>query len=545
MVLWARFECAAKGGGDSNSTVVNADAVSVSPAQVVPGEKATVSLHLPFLANAGAAYLHYGFNGWNFPFSGATAGSDSQEGNTNFFKQVPMTFNPASSAYEVQVDVPTSARALHFAVCRDACGAGQWDDNNGQDYSWPVVFPYIGPVLSWTEAVTPESGMVVSFMTSIDAASWLKFGAANDPSGQLMRDGGGERHVFTLQGLTPATTYWYEVGSEGGLTSARYEFSTAKPKAEISRLSFAVYSDAQDNGETGSFSQTVQELVRNQSDLDFLLVSGDMPWNDHPGDWWVYFDKARELLATKVVMPVLGNHDTPTVDSNLDQTSFQRLFTLPKPGPHGFYYSFDFGPARFFALDSERMLDFGSPNGEQYTWLRGEIATRRAEIAASATPLWTFTYWHIPPFDGGVRHWSQQFDYRAPIRLFNGVIDWDFSAHEHLGQRMAPMNVAGSSPAVVSAYGIRPGAGTGFLVTPAAGAVPEGQLLENAASNGNIRDLVAYPAKDAANPIAPFNGFERVDIDGDQIHLRMFGASRSRDDAVRGFYVRDEIQYSK
>ncbi len=517
----------------------------VEPKVVRPGTTVRIVLTLPFLGGARTAALHYGFNGWNVPLAGPGAGREETVGNINYFRQLQLTQLPGTREWEVAVDVPATARALHFAVCRDECGSGQWDNNGGQDFSWPIAFPYIGPMLSWNGETPPSSGIVVTFLTSTAAPAWIRVAPVDRPREVFeQRDEDGQRHSFVLRGLAPGTLYSYQVGSET-FVSERYRFRTASASPRTAR--FAIFADAQDNGETGTFSATVDEIVRSHADLDFVLVAGDMPWNDNPGDWWSFFDKARPLFATKVVMPAIGNHDTPGVGSSWDHGSFERLFTLPKAREGGVYYGFDFGPARFFALDSERMVDFSSPSGEQLRWLRERLAERRAEIAASPTPLWTFSYWHIPPYNAGARHWQQQFDFRPVTREFGGVMDWNFAGHEHLAQRMRPLSFGeGDAVRVESSYGVGPNTGAGFLLVPPAGAVPERRLVESSDENGHVRDLLAFPQMQlGVTEVQAFNGFSRVDVDGASIRIRTYGAARAGESSSGAFSVRDEIRYSK
>jgi hypothetical protein len=134
----------------------DAGAVRVVPAVVQPGSRTKVILRLPSMAHAHSATLHYGFNGWNVPLSGPGAGQSEDVGNINYFKQAPMTPTGAGS-FEVDIDVPADARALHFVTCWDACAGNEWDNNNGRDYSWPITFPFIGPILSWDETIAPTA----------------------------------------------------------------------------------------------------------------------------------------------------------------------------------------------------------------------------------------------------------------------------------------------------------------------------------------------------------------------------------------------------
>jgi hypothetical protein len=521
--------------------------ISVDPVVPVPGQSATIRLAFPGFAGARAVYLHYGFNGWNVPLSGPGAGSETVTANVNYFKHEPMRAVGAGDGltYELTLAVPPEARALHFVACWNECGAGQWDNNDRRDYSWPIVFPYIGPSLTWTEATAPDTGIAITFMTSLDEPAWLEIGPTGGPVRRL-EDGAGQRHSFVLTDLQPDTRYTYRVGAGADRVSAAYEFKTAPPLASLEALSFIAFNDAQDNGESGRFSDTIAELVRSHADVDFAIIPGDMPWNDTPGDWWTFFDKARPFMARKVVMPAIGNHDNPGVGSSLENASFKSFFALPQPAGEGCFYEFGFGPARFFALDSERMVDFREPYGAQLRWLSDRLEARRRETAAAPERHWTFTYWHIPPFNAGARHWQQQFDFRQITPPFAGVVDWDIAAHEHLGQRFAPIVPSRSeAPRAAPHYGTDAAGGVGFLVVPPSGVQPETGLVVNARDNGFIRDLLQFPDDPQSTRAQAFNGFERIDIDGATIRLRMFGRSPGGSDADRGYYVRDDVTYRK
>lgn len=512
--------------------------VSVEPARVTPGSPTKVYYENSEVAGR-TVYVHYGVNGWNLPIGGPGAGSETDIGNLNHYVRKPMRFDAGRGRYEADLTVPSGSRALHFAFCFDACRVGDWDNNDSRDYSWPVVFPYIGPVLTWNEHTQPSTGVVVSFENSWSAPAWIEYGKEGQAPTRKTSVAG-LVHRFELSGLAPDTRYTYRVGVGTEFVSPVHRFKTAKSFNGLNSLSFVVFGDAQDNGENGRFARLTADVAAQQPDIDFVLSTGDLPWNDHAGDWWSFFDKGRALFASKVVMPAQGNHDTPTVDSHPDHRSFYRYFDLPETSDQRAHYRFVFGPAEFYAMNSERPSELGR-NGAQYRWISNHLAQRRTRLAGNSSSKWTFAYWHIPPFNAGERHYGQQYQFRDVSTLFDGVLDWHFGGHEHVYQRMRPLKNA-ANPEITSRYGLGEDDGVGYLVVPSSG-VSGGTGFVSTQSRPELRERLAYPvlARDVNNSSA-FIGYTRVDIRGSAIDLKIYSLPSNDGGQAR---IVDRVQYDK
>ena len=522
---------------ESNEPIVYSK-ISVQPELVKPGRQIEVFYENPSVSSK-AVFVHLGFNGWNLRSAEPDAGSDIENGNTNYFIRRKMTFDSVSQRFSAIVVVPESARAMHFAFCWNTCSSGEWDNNGGKDYARPVVFPYLGPVLTWEHQKQSDTAITISFEHPLAGEAWIEYSAASAVRTKLVSAASGPMHRFQLQNLKPGTRYNYRVGVGSTYRSKMYSFKTLATPVHPVRLSFLVFGDAQDNGESGRFSATADAMASEQSDVDFVVSTGDMPWNDKPGDWWSFFDKGRNLFATKVVMPSLGNHDTPGVGSSPNHESFNYYFQHPGKKSAKSHYRYDVGPVAFFAMNSERTRELTS-TGEQTMWLRGQLAERSRYRNNEVRDQWTFAYWHIAPFNAGSRHWRQQFDLRSPLTFFGTQVDWHFSGHEHLYQRMKPIGFSGRSFTLRPEYGTQPNQGVGYIVVPSGGAVPEANLV-TVKDNRAIREAVAFPAIDPdQNSTQPFNGYTRVDINGSAISVKTFGMDRDgRSVAVDG------IAYSK
>jgi hypothetical protein len=148
--------------------------------------------------------------------------------------------------------------------------------------------------------------------------------------------------------------------------------------------------------------------------------------------------------------PVPGNHEYLTAGAAPYYAYFGALAGPPGLG----YYSFDIGNWHAIALNSNIDVRAGSTQG---AWLRSDLATTRARCVIA--------YWHHPLFTSGpdgpspemLDVWRMLYDAGADVVL-NG--------HEHLYERFAPQDPAGTAD---PARGIREfiaGTGGALLYPP-------------------------------------------------------------------------------
>ncbi|MGC4119560.1 MAG: fibronectin type III domain-containing protein [Myxococcales bacterium] len=209
----------------------------------------------------------------------------------------------------------------------------------------------MGPLLSYKADSEPGTAVHVTFHTGHVCLGQVEYGATS-ALGSLAQEGQQARaHKVLLSGLTPGSTWYYRVSCVGAGTSPVFSFHT--PSANASQLTFAVVSDTQDDGERGVWSRTAGELAMNHPDVELILAAGDLVWADEPGLWWTFFDKGRDLFASRALMAAVGNHDTPTFGSNPDTSSFESWFDYDGAPTAPLAYRFRFGPALFLALGTE------------------------------------------------------------------------------------------------------------------------------------------------------------------------------------------------
>lgn len=490
--------------------------VTVTPHILVPGGQATLHYHGHY-ADKPNLTIHYGFNGWN-----RISGIDDFEveddgGNKNYFKEVPMT-KASDSGFMVTIDIPTAAKALHFVFYwQDHDSTRHWDNNDKKDYRKAVEIPYMGPYLTWNHNTRPDSGVVFNFQTGTATQTRIEYGLTPSLGTTLTGTASTEDHHMELTGLAGGTLYYYRVFGDNGTSSPIYSFKTAE--ANPTHVTFAVAADMQDNGDDRRWGDVANEIMANHADIDFMLVVGDMPWNDQPGHWWTFFDKGRQLLASKVIMPTVGNHDTPGNGSDPDTSSFEQAFDLPATSGSETYYGFSFGPAHFLSLNSEVPQQFTKGSGAQYHWIQNQIAA----LQNVSQRDWVFVYWHIPPYDAGQRHYREQGKFRDITALFDGTVDWVFNGHEHLYQRAKPLRY-NAKLAATGNYGVSSDKGVGYLLVPPAGNHPESKLIPFDAPRRRYRDRLAFPRfGPRQNDVDSQIGFTKVAVAGDAIEIKTFG----------------------
>jgi len=235
-----------------------------------------------------------------------------------------------------------------------------------------------------------------------------------------------------LDGLKPFTTYFYRVtcrDKDGNV--ARNEISSFQtaPGADLP-WAFGIIGDTQRN----------PDVTRKCADGIFALRPnltihlGDVVDDGFAKHQWVndLFEPSKRLFAHVPTFPVIGNHEK-------NSHWYYDYFSLPAPE---YYYTFHYGNAQFFMIDSNKDLSKGS---EQYKWLEYELKKSRA--------TWKFTAHHHPCFssdedDYGDRwkgkasrgySWGDQ-NARQLVELYEKYgVDIAFAGHIHSYERTWPI----------------------------------------------------------------------------------------------------------
>jgi hypothetical protein len=263
----------------------------------------------------------------------------------------------------------------------------------------------------------------------------------------------GTEHEITLTGLTPATKYFYSIGTTakalpGG--DADHFFVTSPNTGTAKSARVWVIGDSGTCGQLGSPLCNSAKAVRDSylnftgtRKADVWLMLGDNAYPEGTEQQYedAVYDTYPMLLRQTVLWPSLGNHDANTdgVSVSSSQTGpYFDSFRLPTRAEAGgiasgteAYYSFDYGNIHFIVLDSS---DPSSrlPGSAMLTWLTNDLAATRQD--------WIIAFWHHCPYCKGSRDSDTDTDLvemRAnvvPI-LEAGGVDLVLTGHSHSYER--------------------------------------------------------------------------------------------------------------
>lgn len=216
-------------------------------------------------------------------------------------------------------------------------------------------------------------------------------------------------------------------------------------------------------GDSGNGSNTQRALAELMiaTNPDLVIHTGDVIYpagaaDDYPRN---FFEPYRELLARVPFMPSLGNHDVATDKGQ----PYLDIFALPRNGPPGVEpernYWFDYGPARFVALDTNRASERGAMTESD---MRDEVAPWLRSVLSAAGNRWKFVFFHHPPYTGSTHPAeAQAFVKRVFVPVFDECdVNIVFCGHNHLYERTKPIRGDKTVPL---------GEGTVYIVTGAGG----------------------------------------------------------------------------
>jgi len=181
--------------------------------------------------------------------------------------------------------------------------------------------------------------------------------------------------------------------------------------------SFAVCGDSRDDKD-GIFPQ-ILSAVEN-SDMEFLLHTGDMVNKESPGEWDLY----REATARfrKPLRVVIGNHE---IYGGGTPEKFAERFGLP-----GSSWSFTHKDAHFAIVDNAK----GTFPDNTLAWLDRDLAAHPKGKGGITTLIVAM---HIPPGTAGTWPHGTRFDYGERSAKLLAIlkrhgVDAVLSGHEHM-----------------------------------------------------------------------------------------------------------------
>lgn len=315
-------------------------------------------------------------------------------------------------------------RRADVVVGDPACGAAGTVQAPAGLARWPYL-----------QSVTATAA-VVAWATREAGPGWLRLGegsrpVAAEPGARIAFDGEAiSLQVARLSGLRPGTRYCYAVGAGDETLAHGLGFETA-PAVTTATVRFLVLGDF-GAGRTPQY-RVREQLAKHPAPL--LITTGDNAYPDgtHAQFQRNVFDVYRSLFAGTAIYPSPGNHDYRTDDAGPYLTNFVLPDQAWRSGDAERYYSFDWGPVHFVALDSERPLDEASDQrgDDMLDWLE-------ADLQRAARP-WRVAYFHRPPYSVSNHKGSQAVLAKLVPLLEKHGVQLVFNGHNHSYERYHPL----------------------------------------------------------------------------------------------------------
>ncbi len=286
------------------------------------------------------------------------------------------------------------------------------------------------PRLPYLQSVGPTSALV-AFRTGVSCTPFVRFGQGTDLSRTATATAAGWRHAVKLDGLSAGQTYSYSVEACGSVTGVR-QFRTAT-LPDTASVHFTAMGDFGTGGSTQA--QVLARLSQSGRAGELLLALGDNAYSSGTEQEFQdrMFKPMAAVLRTVPLFPSLGNHEYLT---NQGQPYLDNFY-LPANNPAGTerYYSFNWGPVHFVALDSNCAI--GLATSDRCT-LAAQKSWVAQDLAATKQP-WKVVFFHHPPWSSG-EHGSQLKMRREFAPLFEQYgVDLVLTGHDHNYERSKPM----------------------------------------------------------------------------------------------------------
>jgi hypothetical protein len=269
---------------------------------------------------------------------------------------------------------------------------------------------------------TPTS-TVLRWRTSQGTDSRVRFGAEPGSLTQSVQVAGCRtEHEVAVSGLSPATRYYYDVGtSTQTLAGDDADHSLQTLPVAGTRRPIRIWVI----GDSGSCAAAAQGCIdaANVRDAylafagaqraDVWLLLGDNAYNTGTDTEFTtgFFGVYPTVMRDHFMWSAIGNHEAGAADSPTQSGPYYDSFTFPRAGEAGgipsgteAYYSFDYGSVHFVALDSQD-TDRSAPadpeadvcavgqGGAMYQWLCADLAASDQDFSIG--------FFHHPPYTKG------------------------------------------------------------------------------------------------------------------------------------------------
>lgn len=283
-----------------------------------------------------------------------------------------------------------------------------------------------------------KTSIRILWETKEEATSKVVFGKAVEGAKapvlnqELVLEGTRFMHEVALEDLDPETNYfWKTISTTAEGTTIESDVYTFKSVVnDSSAFMFALVADAQRNSRTPWAWDSVSTAVWKDRP-NFVVLAGDLVDWGHRKNEWVneFLGPSHDLMSRVPLYSVLGNHEG-------DADYYYQYMANPQPE---YRYTFQYGNAEFFMIDSNRDLSEGS---DQYNWLEQQLAKSDA--------TWKIAVHHHPPYSSesddhgntfkGAKSTLGHEKVRDLPKLFDLYgVDFSLFGHTHVYERTWPL----------------------------------------------------------------------------------------------------------
>ena len=257
----------------------------------------------------------------------------------------------------------------------------------------------IGDRPVYLQLVAPDS-MTLRWGTEVASVDTVFYGLSPDKlDKQQSETVSTMNHRVKLQGLQPATRYYYRIKHQGQWLQPQAEwFVTAPASNSTETARILVLGDPGKSREKSEVRDASLAWLKAHAKeriayADILLTTGD---NAYPSATTAdyareFFTPYRNILKNIPLWTVYGNHDAR-------RWAYYRLFDTPLNGESGglasqskHYYSFDYAAAHIIVLDNHH-FELAAETA-MTNWLKKDIAQSKQK--------WIVVLFHHPPYTGG------------------------------------------------------------------------------------------------------------------------------------------------
>ena len=445
------------------------------------------------------------------------------------FSNPPPPAPPKKNHPRTPCNPPNPFIKVHISLA----GSSPTGVSDGMSVSWSTPFNTSSSVVLYRESTLQPGGA--------GARPGPGEPVESEETGEAVRYYETFHHHVVLKNLKASTRYEYAVGDGVNYTSFDYSFVTApdygsflKGEEEDEPVKFSIFGDLGlvNGGPTMEYLKS-----SSASDLGLIFNLGDVGYADdsflHYGCMVTFcyeekFDEyMREMegIISKVpMMTTPGNHEADCHDpaclvsskrreklSNF--TAYNARFRMPSEetgGVMNMWYSFNYGPVHFVALD----LETGFPGsaeerryvlpcggfGDQLKWLESDL--KAANEQRHLRP-WVILGGHHPMYSKGKVDPKMSSSIEWMLQKYQ--VDFFVAGHEHSYERNYPMYYGSPSPprpttARRSNGGSDYGASSSFSSSDSTldfgVAAVSRQIYSQSKTNGTIHLLIGGPGND-------------------------------------------------